>query len=277
MSKKLYMKSSSSEKDAIFENSNEPIPECEWHTKDPLTGEIFFLSKGILYSKLPSKEKQKIISISTSENPAIKEKIKNEPSMKDNSIFLCNSAKFSTVLKGSKVQIFGGQSIANCVPQNESSFSENYVIVTNILHMGIVELEFICPITCYNLLFGMVSKKELENNNLNLRQFKNFKTSSRRNVTMKINYWNKECTFYLDGIKVNTLVFQENENIPIVVFKRKTCCVILNPLVKYYLSPIKSDFFKKEIIFKIKEEIKISDENELKEYVSKSFNKKIID
>ena len=270
------MKSSSSEKDAIFENSLEPIPECEWHTKDPLTGEIFFLSKGILYSKLPSKEKQKIISINTSENPAIKEKIKNEPSMKDNSIFLCNSAKFSTVLKGSRVQIFGGQSIANCIPQNESSFSENYVIVTNILHMGIVELEFICPITCYNLLFGMVSRKELENNNLNLRQFKNFKTSSRRNVTMRINYWIKECTFYLDGVKVNTLIFQENENIPIVAFKRKTCCVILNPLVKYYLSPIKSDFFKKEIIFKIKEEIKISDENELKEYVNKSFNKKLL-
>ena len=26
------------------ECSQDEIPECEWHTKDPLTGELFFLS-----------------------------------------------------------------------------------------------------------------------------------------------------------------------------------------------------------------------------------------
>ena len=59
------MKSAMSENDIKAEKAFEPVPECEWHTKDPLTGEIFFLSKGILYSKLPSKEKQKIISINS--------------------------------------------------------------------------------------------------------------------------------------------------------------------------------------------------------------------
>ena len=271
------MKPSTSEKDVITENLFEPIQECEWHTKDPLTGEVFFLSKGILYSKLPSKEKQKIFSINTFQDSKKMENSKKDNSVKkDNSIFFCNSAKFSTVFKGNKVQIFGGQSIANCSSQNESAPNENFAIVTNILHMGIVQLEFICPISCYNLLFGMISQKDLESNNIPSKQYKNFKTSSRRNVTMKINYWNKECTFYLDNMKINSLLFHENENIPIVVFKKKTCCVILNPLVKYYLSPIKSDFFRNEILFKINEEIKIKNEEELKEYIKKSFNKELV-
>lgn len=93
---------------------------------------------------------------------------------------------------------------------------------------------------------------------------------------MKINYWDKECTFYLGSIKINSLIFKENENISIVVFKKRTCCVISNPLIKYYLSPIKSDFFRKAILFKIKEEINIEDEKELKDYIKKSFNKDLL-
>ena len=191
------MKSSTSQNDAKKEDVYEPIPDCEWHTKDPLTGEIFFLSKGILYSKLPSKEKQKIISINSPENipnSQNKNEIKKKDSdkKKDNSLFLCNSAKFSNTYKGNKIQIFGGQSIANNISSNDSIPSDNYVIVTNILHIGIVELEFICPISCFNLLFGMISQKDLDSNNIQVKQFKNFKTSSRRNVIMKINYWNKE-------------------------------------------------------------------------------------
>ena len=170
------MKISTSENDIKLDKPFEPIPECEWHTKDPLTGEIFFLSKGILYSKLPSKEKQKIISINTENDtiPKADENSKNNAQKRDNSIYLCNSAKFSNTYKGSKVQIFGGQSIANCLSQNDNIPSDNYVIVTNILHIGIVELEFICPISCYNLLFGMISQKDLENNNIPVKQFKNF-------------------------------------------------------------------------------------------------------
>ena len=270
------MKSSASEMDQKDEKAFEPVPECEWHTKDPLTGEIFFLSKGILYSKLPSKEKKKIISINTSENEIIQKEEnpkKDEQIKKNNSVFLCNSAKFSNTQKGSKVLIFGGQSIANTTSQNDSSAVENYVIVTNIFHIGIVELEFICPISCYNLLFGMISQKDLENNNIAVKQLKNFKTSSRRNVIMKINYWKRECSFFLNDIKANSFTFQENDIIPIVVIKKKTSCVILNPLVKYYLTPIKTDFFDKEILFKIKDKIKINDEQELKDYLAHSFNK----
>ena len=37
--------------------------EIEWSTKDPLTGEIIYLEKGILYSKFPLKEKTKIINL----------------------------------------------------------------------------------------------------------------------------------------------------------------------------------------------------------------------
>ena len=268
------MKSSTSQNDAKKEDVYEPIPDCEWHTKDPLTGEIFFLSKGILYSKLPSKEKQKIISINSPENIPNSQN-KNEIKKKDSDNFLCNSAKFSNTYKGNKIQIFGGQSIANNTSSNDSIPSDNYVIVTNILHIGIVELEFICPISCFNLLFGMISQKDLDSNNIQVKQFKNFKTSSRRNVIMKINYWNKECTFYLNNTKVNSYNFQENDIIPIVVIKKRTSCVILNPLVKYYLSPIKSNFFEKEILFKLKDKIKINNTEELNQYILKSFNKQL--
>ena len=111
------------------ESSQDEIPDCEWHTKDPITGELFYLSKGILYSKLPSNSAQRIISI----NP--KEIIPEEefPKNKVKSIYLSNSAKFSSVYKGNKVQIFGGQSIANCSSQNESAPNENFAIVTNII------------------------------------------------------------------------------------------------------------------------------------------------
>ena len=194
---------------------------------------------------------------------------------KDNSIFLCNSAKFSNTFKGNKVQIFGGQAIANCVPQSETILVDNYVVVSNILHFGIVELEFICPISCFNLSFGMISQKNLETNNIVLKHSKNFKTSSRRNITMKINYWNKECSFYLNEIKSGSLTFQEDEVIPIVIIKRKTTCIILNPLVKYYLSPIKSIFLEKEIIFKVKEKMKVLNQEELKQYLAKSFLKNV--
>ena len=126
-----------------------------------------------------------------------------------------------------------------------------------------------------NLLFGMISQKDLDSNNIIVKPYKNFKTSSRRTVTMKINYWKKECTFFLDGVKVSTSFFRENEVIPIIVFKRRTSCVILNPLVKYYLSPINSDLFDKELLFKLKEKIKANDSNDLIQYLMNSFNKKV--
>ena len=61
------MNISTSEKEENVVLSQEEIPDCEWHTKDPLTGEIFFLSKGVLYSKFPSKDTKRINDILTSE------------------------------------------------------------------------------------------------------------------------------------------------------------------------------------------------------------------
>ena len=203
---------------AKVESSQDEIPDCEWHTKDPITGELFFLSKGVLYSKLPSNTAQRILSINPKEISP--EEKKEFPKNKNKSIYLSNSAKFSSVYKGNKVQIFGGNSIANSSSQSEGLPQENYAIVTNIIHAGIVILEFICPISLTNLSFGMVSEKDLETNNVS-KQFKTFKTSSRRNLIMKINYWNKTCSFYLNDTKISSLNFFEEEKIPIVLIKKK--------------------------------------------------------
>ena len=246
------------------ESSQEEIPDCEWHTKDPITGELFYLSKGILYSKLPSNSAQRILSINPKE--AIPEDKNEFPKNKVKSIYLSNSAKFSSVYKGSKVQIFGGNSIANSSSQSEGLPQENYAIVTNIAHVGIVMLEFICPISLSNLGFGMISEKDLLVNNIS-KQFKVFKTSSRRNLIMKINYWDKRCSFYLNDTKVSSINFNEGENIPIILIKKKSSCVILNPLVKYYVTTLDS-FFKKEILFKINQKEKILNEKGEKDYLN---------
>ena len=273
------MNISTSEKEAKVELSQEEIPDCEWHTKDPLTGEIFYLSKGILYSKYPLKESKRIISINVDEN--INKEKKDINSQKKKSLYLTNSAKFSNVYKGNKIQIFGGNSIANCSAQNEGLPSENYAIVTNIIHVGIVILEFICPISLTNLAFGMISEKDLKTNNIS-KQFKNFKTSSRRRLIMKINYWSKNCSFYLNDTKVSSINFRDDENIPIVLIKKKSSCIILNPLVKYLITDI-DNFFKKEFLFKLNEEENLNidnngqkDKNSYNEYLNyfkKSFNK----
>ena len=97
---------------AKVESSQDDIPDCEWHTRDPLTGELFYLSKGVLYSKLPLKERQRIISINPKDS--IHEEKKDSPNQKHNSLFLTNSAKFSSIYKGTIIQIYGGNSIANC-------------------------------------------------------------------------------------------------------------------------------------------------------------------
>ena len=268
------MNISTSGDNPAVESSFDELPECEWHTKDPITGELFYLSKGVLYSKFPQKESQKIISINPKENINLNKKDTNPK--KHKSLYLTNSAKFSNVYKGNKIQIFGGNSIANSSSQNEGYPQENYAVVTNIVHAGIVVLEFICPITLTNLGFGMISEKDLKTNNIS-KQFKNFKTSSRRNLIMQINYWEKKVSFYLNDIKVSTLHFRDDENIPIVLIKKKSTCVILNPLVKYLFTTI-DFFFQKEILFKLNkpEKLEKTDENNFNTYLNyfkKSFNK----
>ena len=118
----------------------------------------------------------------------------------------------------------------------------------------------------------MISEKDLLANNIS-KQFKNFKTSSRRNLIMKINYWNKTCSFYINDTKISSINFRDDETIPIVLIKKKSSCLILNPLVKYLVTNV-DDFLKKEILFKLnnKENINSSKDNYLN-YFKKSFNK----
>ena len=111
------MNISTSGDNPAVESSFDELPECEWHTNDPITGELFYLSKGVLYSKFPQKESQKINSINPKENINLNKKDTNPK--KHKSLYLTNSAKFSNVYKGSKIQIFGGNSIANSSSQNE--------------------------------------------------------------------------------------------------------------------------------------------------------------
>jgi hypothetical protein len=87
----------------------------------------------------------------------------------------------------------------------------------------------------------MISEKDLKANNIS-KQFKNFKTSSRRNLIMKINYWTKNCSFYINDIKVSSINFRDDENIPIVLIKKKSSYLILNPLVKYLVTDIDNFF-----------------------------------
>ena len=93
---------------------------------------------------------------------------------------------------------------------------------------------------------------------------------------MKINYWEKKCSFYLNDTQASTLHFRDDENIPIVLIKKKSSCVILNPLVKYLFTTLDS-IFKKEILFKLNKKEKIEGENNFNAYLNylrKSFNKK---
>ena len=42
---------------------NNSICESEWSTRDPLTNELFFIHKNVIYSQLPNEQAKKIISL----------------------------------------------------------------------------------------------------------------------------------------------------------------------------------------------------------------------
>ncbi len=175
------------------------INNSEWYTKDEITGEILFLKQGVLYSKFPNEQITQILSLFENPNKIKSNKQKeNKDQNKKNEpqSFHSIMAKFSTVLSSKNIQIFGGGAIATL---NNDDYSDEYVIVSNLIPKGIVSIELICPISCTNLSFGMCSKNDIENGNVSKKTVKSFRNTSRRKVILHINYYNYEVSFYLTG------------------------------------------------------------------------------
>ena len=121
------------------EEKNEKL-ECEWHTKDPMTGEVIFIKEGVLYSKFPSGEKTKIISLNHSSVKEEKETGPPSESGKSNGAEgLTQIAKFSSINSGKNIQIFGGGAVATL----NSDSGEDFAVITSIIPNGVVYLEFI--------------------------------------------------------------------------------------------------------------------------------------
>ena len=199
---------------------NNSISECEWSTKDPLTNELFFIHKNIIYSQLPNEQPKKLISL----NHFIQNKPQKNPENKKNLTPEFNSynIKFSNILSGRNINIYGGGAIATAFSDKILDDFENIVIIKNIFPKGIAYIKFICPISCSNLHFGMCSKKDIENNIFVKKNFRAFKNTTRRNVIMEINYDLGECVFYLNGEYNDlSLKFKEDSIFPCVLKKKK--------------------------------------------------------
>lgn len=253
------------------EEKNEKL-ECDWHTKDPMTGEVIFIKEGVLYSKFPSGEKTKIISLNHSSMKEEKERGPPPENEKLNSAEKLNQiAKFSSINSGKNVQIFGGGAVATL----NSDAGEDFAVITSIIPKGVVYLEFICPISCTNLCFGMCSLSQIQTRTVNRKMFKSFKNTSRRKVIMEINYKNKEVQFYLDGeFKDKTYKFKENEPLPCVCIEKKNTAIIVNPNVHYNCSRNKNILFDHLLFLKVDEEVPLENsKDKLKEYFAKCFNK----
>ena len=111
---------------------------------------------------------------------------------------------------------------------------------------GRIYLEFICPISCTGLSFGMATLQEAEDINKIKKKFKSFKTTSRRRVGMDIDYENSIVKFYLEGItKEETFSMNYKDcSFPCIYFSKKNTSIILNPFARlnnenfpYYLAP----------------------------------------
>ena len=222
--------------------------DSDWHMRDPETGEIFYLEKGILYSKFPSKESEKLFELAAEPQSESERKVKHAKfGGKKLGQIISNTAKFSSSYKGNKIVLYGGGAIASTFQNDEAYFKESYCVITNIVHSGIVWLEFICPISSQNLYFGLVSQKELTEESFNSGNFKNFKSTTSRRIIMEINYEHNYASFYVNGElnKVSDSVkFDENSKFPCVILKKKSASVIVNPLVRYNFSQINLSYFR---------------------------------
>ena len=254
---------------------NNSICESEWSTRDPLTNELFFIHKNVIYSQLPNEQAKKIISL----NHFIQNKPQKTNENKKNLNPENNeyNIKFSNILSGRNINIYGGGAIATAFSDKILDDFENVVIIKNIFPKGIAYIKFICPISCSNLHFGMCSKKDIENNILVKKNFRAFKNTTRRNVIMEINYDLGECVFYLNGEYNDlSLKFKEDSIFPCVFIEKKNTSVILVPSVYYNFSMKKTDFFRKLLILKINVPVVVNDNKGLLKYFNSSFNQKIM-
>ena len=110
------------------------IKDCEWHTRDPETGEIIFLQNGVLYSQFPQKEKEKIITLKIKTNENTLQKDKNPPKQAEGEREENLTAKFSSSKSGKNIRIFCGGAIATL----NSDVGEDYAVVTSIIPKEIV-------------------------------------------------------------------------------------------------------------------------------------------
>ena len=254
---------------------NNSICESEWSTRDPLTNELFFIHKNVIYSQLPNEQAKKIISLNHFiQNKAQKTNENKKNLNPENNEY---NIKFSNILSGRNINIYGGGAIATAFSDKILDDFENVVIIKNIFPKGIAYIKFICPISCSNLHFGMCSKKDIENNILVKKNFRAFKNTTRRNVIMEINYDLGECVFYLNGEYNDlSLKFKEDAIFPCVFIEKKNTSVILVPSVYYNFSMKKTDFFRKLLILKINVPVVVNDNKGLLKYFNSSFNQKIM-
>ncbi len=124
--------------------------------------------------------------------------------------------------------------------------NEDYALIGGIIPRGIVYIEFICPISCQGISFGMASLSEIKDIQNNKKYFKTFRTSSRRRVGMEINYEQKIVRFFLEGIlKDKTFSITDKKiSFPCIILSNKNISIILNPFARLsnvnfplYLSP----------------------------------------
>ena len=124
----------------------------------------------------------------------------------------------------------------------------------------------------------MCSKLDIEKVNVNKKNARSFRNSSRRKVLLEINYHYCDVSFYLNGeLYEKNLKFKEDAVYPCIFIEKKNTSVILDPHVIYNTSKYKNDILKKIMIFTTdsKKEIFVENNQGLNNYFNNSFNKKI--
>ena len=96
----------------------------------------------------------------------------------------------------------------------------------------------------------MCSKLDIEKGNVNKKNARSFRNSSRRKVLLEINYHYCDVSFYLNGeLYEKNLKFKEDAVYPCIFIEKKNTSVILDPHVIYNTSKYKNDILKKIMIF----------------------------
>ena len=112
--------------------------DSDWTSEDPVNKEYFYVKDSILYKE------QNLKLLKSRQEELNKNNINN---------LIQPHIKFSSLLSGRNAIITHGGTVATLGRANQ----EEFVVVGGVKPQGTVYLEFICPISCHGLLFGMVS------------------------------------------------------------------------------------------------------------------------